>query len=299
MTRYVILGSTVMVALASESWSQEAAQAPRQPTTLDIRKYLLDHSPGVNPNDTVDTVKIGDPTKPVRKAGVSWYPSIETIKAAHEAGCDLLICHEPTFWEHAAPENSYRNKAPGAAKREYLEKTGMVILRAHDTWDRWPRDGIRDSWARFLDLGKPVYEKPDDPFRAIYAIKPQTLRDFARTLARKVRPLGDDSVQVMGDPDRIVRRPAIGVGCISPDEDAVKAGADVVIVCFDGASYWQARERLHEMGAAVITMEHGTTEMPGIESLCRHLAEKFPQVKFQYFADHPRPWTVRADEKLE
>lgn len=277
------------------AWPQQGSVGPRQPTTLDIRQYLLSRVPAVDPKDTVDTVKIGDPTRPVRKAGVCWYPSIETIKAAHRAGCDLLICHEPTFWEHAAPERSWRDKPPGIAKREFLEQTGMVILRVHDTWDRWPGVGIRDSWARFLGFGKPVHESGDDPFRAIYDIKPQKLHDFAREIAGKVKALGEDSVQVMGDPERIVSRPAIGVGCISPDRETVEAGADVVIVCFDGASYWQSRERLHEMGAAVITLEHGTTELPGMESLCRHLAEKFPQIKFEYFANHPRPWTARAE----
>jgi putative NIF3 family GTP cyclohydrolase 1 type 2 len=294
MTKAAILLALVVL---GTSWaaSQQAAQGSRQPNTLDIRDYLLSHSPGVDPKETVDTVKIGDPTRPVKKAGVCWYPSIETIKAAHEAGCDLLICHEPTFWEHAAPELSWRDKPPGKAKREFLEKSGMVVLRVHDTWDRWPEVGILDSWARFLGLQNPKPVPPGDPFRAIYQIRPQKLRDFARDIARRVKPLGEDSVQVMGDPDRIVRCPALGVGCISPDKETVDAGADVVIVCYDGASYWQSRERLHEMGAAVITLEHGTTEMPGIENLCRHLAEKFPQVQFQYLARHPRPWTVRAE----
>jgi len=89
---------SLVVLGASRGWSQEGSQMPRQPTTSDVRNYLLTHSPGVDPKNTVDTVKIGDPTRPVRKAGVCWYPSIETIKAAHEAGCDLLITHEPTFW---------------------------------------------------------------------------------------------------------------------------------------------------------------------------------------------------------
>ncbi len=297
MKTYALVFATALMFGSSAAFSQEASQTPRQPTTLDIRNHLLANCPEVDPKNTVDTVKIGDPTKPVKKAGVCWYPSIENIKAAHAAGCDLLICHEPTFWQHEAPEDHWRNKAPGKAKREFLEKTGMVILRVHDMWDRWPEIGIRDSWARFLGFGKPSYTRPGDPFRAIYPIEPQTLRDFARSLAKKVKPLGDDSVQVMGDPDRIVSRPAIGVGCISPDAETVEAGADVVIVCFDGASYWQARERLHEMGAAVITMEHGTTEMPGIENLCKYLAGKFPQVQFQYFAEHPRPWTVQAEAR--
>ena len=264
-------------------------------TTQDIREYLLSHSPWVDRERTVDTVKLGDSTRPIRKAGVCWFASIETIRAAQDAGCDLLVCHEPTFWDHAPAEAAWRDKEPGLSKRKLIEGTGMVVLRAHDTWDQWPGIGIRDSWATWLGLEKRVYASEGHNLYAVYEVPEQTLREFARYVAAKVRPLGEDSVQVLGDPNRKVRRPAVGVGCIGPDQPAVEHGADVLIVCYDGAPYWAVRERLCEFGAAVITLEHGTTEMPGLENLCKHLAERFPDVEFQYFAQHPRPWTVRPE----
>ena len=285
---FVIIGALVL----AQSASAETGSCGT--TTQGIREYLLSNSPWVDPDHTVDTVKIGDPSRAVDKAGVCWYASIETIRAAHEARCGLLICHEPTFWEHHAPETLWRDKAPGAAKREFLEQTGMVILRAHDTWDQWPEVGIRDSWAAFLGLGKRVYASADHNYHAIHEVPEQSLRQFARYVAARIEPLGEDSVRVMGAPDRPVRRVAVGVGCIGPDKECVEAGADVCLVCYDGASYWAVRERLHEMGAAVIAVEHGTSEMPGIENLARHLAQRFPRIAFHYLAEHPRPWTVRA-----
>jgi putative NIF3 family GTP cyclohydrolase 1 type 2 len=86
----------------------------------------------------------------------------------------------------------------------------------------------------------------------------------------------------------------LGVGCACPDQEMVEFGSDVLIVCFDGASYWSARARLAEMGVGVITVEHGTSEMWGMESLRDHLAEVFPEIDFVYLAEHPRTWTVRA-----
>jgi len=263
-------------------------------TTLDIRDYLISNSPWVNPDTTVDTVKMGDPTREVKKAAVCWYPALATIRAAHEAGCDLLITHEPTFWEHAAPELQWRDKAPGDVKRKFLEETGMVVLRAHDTWDNWPELGIRDSWAKGLGLTERVREGSSGHYHGLYAIEPQPLRQFAQYVADRIRPLGEDCVQVMGDPDKVVSRPSLGVGCIVPDKEMVDFGSDVLLMCFDGAAYWAQRERLYEMGAAIITVEHGTTEMWGLESLCKHLAEVFPGIEFQYFAEHPRTWTVRG-----
>lgn len=259
-------------------------------TTLDIREYLLSKSPWVDRDNTVDTVKIGDPTQPVKKAGVCWMPSIWDIRAAHKAGCDLLICHEPTFWEHAAPEQSWRDKEPGTTKRKFLEETGMVILRCHDAWDNWPEIGIRDSWAKALGFEKRVREGTSLRWHAMYEVPEQTLREFALYVAKRIERFGEDNVQVMGDPDMKVSRPAIGVGCATPDKEMADFGADVMIMCFDGASYWQKRERLAEMGVGIVTVEHGTSEMPGLESLRDHLAEVYPAIKFQYFAEHPRTW---------
>ena len=263
-------------------------------TTLDIHAYLMSKSPWVDPKNTVDTVKIGDPARAVRKAAVCWMPSIENIRAAHDAGCDLLVTHEPTFWEHAAPELSWRDKEPGATKRRFLEDAGMVILRVHDSWDNWPEIGIRDSWARGLGLTRRVAEGSVLRWHGMYDIPRQTLRAFAESIADRIRPLGEDSVQVIGDPDKVICRPSLGVGCGGPDREMVEMGSDALIVCYDGASYWSTRQRLAEMGVGIITVEHGTSEMWGIENLCAHLAEVFPGVEFEYFARHARTWTVRS-----
>ncbi len=299
LTRRQLMGAALAAALprSARAPSRSRNDQPREAcnavvTTKDIHEYLLANSPWVDRERTVDTVKSGDPSRPVRKAGVCWYPSIWDIRAAVAAGCDLLIAHEPTFWHHSQDEVPWRTRGPGAVKSRVLEESGLVILRAHDTWDNWPVDGIRDSWARFLGLGEPVQEGSELRWTALYGVEEQTLKHFARHVARRVRELGEEGIQVMGDPERVVRRVAVGVGCIVPDQEMVDAGADVLITCFDGASYWSHRERNAESGAAIITVEHGSSEMPGLMALRGHLAERFPSVEFIYIAEHPRTWTV-------
>ena len=263
--------------------------------TNDIRQHLLAEATWVNPERTVDTVKAGDPTREVKTVGVGWYASIYDLRAAAQLGCDLFITHEPTFWRHDADEDVRRSTAPHEAKAAFLDESGLVVLRCHDAWDNWPKIGIRDSWADWLGLGEPV-ALSDHPWHAAYAIEPQPLREFARYVAGKIAPLGEDSVQVLGDPERVVSRPAVGVGCGGPDKDMVEQGADVLIVCYDGAAYWHTRERLVELGAAVITVEHGTSEMPGMMNLAKYLEQTFGQLTVHYLDKHPRTWTVRADE---
>ena len=261
--------------------------------TNDIREHLLARAPWVDRGRTVDTVKAGDPAREVHTVGVGWVSSIENLRRAHELGCDLFITHEPTFWEHQAPECRYRTVEPGRTKQRFLDRTGMVVLRVHDIWDNWPGIGIRDSWAEGLGLTEFLAED-ETRWHAVYAIPETTLLEFARYVAGKVKVLGQDSVQVIGDPQMGVCRPALGVGCGGPDTDMIALGADVLLVCFDGASYWQARQRFAELGVGVITVEHGTSEMWGLENLARYLGQTFAALEVHYLDLHARPWTVMA-----
>ena len=54
------------------------------------------------------------------------------------------------------------------------------------------------------------------------------------------------------------------------------------------------RERLHELGAGIIVVEHGTSELWGMESLAAYVGDTFPELTVHYLDHHPRPWTVAA-----
>lgn len=261
----------------------------------DIREHLLSKSPWVDRNQTVDIVKAGDPFRDVHSVAVGWMPTIDNLRTAHELGCELFVAHEALFWDWMDPvaEQRFRSEEPGLTKQRFLDETGMVVLRVHDTWDRWPEIGVRDSWAKGLGFTNLVAENSERS-HAVYAIEETSLAELARYIAGRVKVLGQDSVQVMGDPSMKVSSPSLGAGCAGPNTDMIELGSDVLIVCFDGASYWECRERFVELGVGVITVEHGTSEMWGIENLARYLRETFPELSVHYLDRHPKPWTVLA-----
>ncbi|MCJ7624901.1 MAG: Nif3-like dinuclear metal center hexameric protein [Anaerolineaceae bacterium] len=261
--------------------------------TNDLLEYMIANSPWVDPEVTVDTLKFGDGSKPIRKVAVCWYPSIMNIQLAIEAECELLTTHEPTWWDHYDKPGGWREKGPGLKKTQMLAESGLVVARLHDTWDNWPQIGIRDSFARGIGLDKFIAEDKTR-WHAVYEIPEQTLSTFARYVARKVRPLGDDAVQVIGDPEMMVSRPSIGVGCGGPNEDMIELGSDVLIMCFDGASYWKERDRFAEQGVGVITLEHGTTEMWGMESLAEYIQSTWNELDVIYLDRHWKTWHVSA-----
>lgn len=259
-------------------------------TAQHILNHVLDQCPWVNRANTVDTVKHGDAGKPLHRIGVCWYPSLWTLRQAAELGCDGLVTHEPLWWDHWE-RGGWQEKPLAQGRLKVLEESGMVVLRLHDSWDAWPGLGIRDCFARGLGLTELLAESSDG-WHAMYRITPQPLRSLAEYVAAKVRPLGEDSVAVLGDPAQIVSRPSIGVGCYGPHEDMIAQGSDGLILTYDGASYWRDRQRLAEQGVGVIMLEHGTTEMWGIESLAGYLRQAFAGLDVRYLAGHERAWHV-------
>ena len=216
---------------------------------------------------------------------------MDNLRAAHRRGCDLFITHEPTFWSHSREERATGMDAPAILKQKFLEETEMVVLRVHDIWDPWPEIGIRDSWARGLGLKRPIAED-DRKYVAVFEIPERPLGMFAKDVAKKVRPLGQDTVWALGEPLWRISRPAIGTGCGNPGMEMVEKGADAFVVCDDGFSYWRQGEKFFEMGVGVVIVSHGTSEMWGIRNLARYLGETFPGLKMEYLDKHPRYWTV-------
>ncbi len=261
-------------------------------TAHEIHEHFLSNSPWVDRQKTVDTIKAGDASREVKKVAVGWMSTIYDLREAVKLGCDLFITHEPTFWEHAAPESKNRHAPGGKAKTELLEESGLIVMRCHDVWDAWPKIGIRDGWAAGLGLGE-VVGFSDDKWSAIYKMPETTLRKFAAHVLSKVKSIGQDSVQVMGDPDMKISRPCVGVGCYTPKIELLEKGADCFIGTFDGDwYYWETRERFVECGAAVITVEHGTTENWGMKNCADYVKQTWPGLEVHYLDLYPRPWTV-------
>ncbi len=261
-------------------------------TARQINQHLLKGCEWIGLDKTVDSFRSGDPDRPVSRVAVGWMATIYDLRRAVELGCELFVTHEPTFWEHWPPEGKYRDTPEGRPKAELLEKSGIAVLRCHDAWDKWPGIGIRDSWARGLDLSKEAGVSQDG-WSVMYEIEPTPLKAFARQVLEKVKPIGQDSVQAMGDPEMIVRRPCIGVGCYTPDLDLIDQGADCLIGNFDGNwYYWEKRERFVERGVGLLTVEHGCTEHWGMQNLAGYIRSTWPELTVHYLDLYPRPWTL-------
>lgn len=242
----------------------------------EMREYLVAQGDWVDPDKTVDRIIIGDPDKEVRRVLVTWIASFAAVRRSVEGGYDLLVTHEPTFWKHAREHEAFESSAQAREKRDYILTHGLTILRCHDLWDRFPGVGIPWAWGRFLGLGTRPAGIGANGYQHRYDIAPVSLEVFARQMARRTAAIGEPAVQVVGRPDQLVSKVGVGTGCGCNIAVYEEMGCDLSIVCDDGSVYWEGIQRAEDAGHAVIRVNHGTSEEPGMVTLTAYLNRTFP-----------------------
>ena len=66
----------------------------------EVVEYIIQKS-GVSPlKETCDKLKTGSMENEVHGIAVTFMATVEVIQKAIDAGVDLIITHEPTFYEH-------------------------------------------------------------------------------------------------------------------------------------------------------------------------------------------------------
>ena len=117
-------------------------------------------------SDTVDTFKAGNPDIPVTGIAVTMMATLDVLQRAAAAGDNLIITHEPTFFDHldTADQLPEKDNDPVLTeKRQFIEKHGLVIWRFHDHWHARTPDGIETGmvhalgWEKFQDSTQSVF----------------------------------------------------------------------------------------------------------------------------------------------
>ena len=270
---------------------------------VEIDQHMRAVGAWVDWSQTVDTFKSGDPNVNVRGIAVAWQSQWPTLKAAHAAGCNLFVTHEPTFYTHRDDDPARLADAHAEAKRAWLAETGMVVYRCHDVWDVMPAHGIRDSWARGLGLEGPPLAEDERRWYGLFAVTRQTVQNLAQDFAARLSAIGQDQVQVVGDPTHTVNRLAIGTGaaCRVPDmaqlRDEDGRYPDALLVTDDGMSFWRDGSWALDRGLPLLVVNHATAEEWGMRSLADYLRAQFPGVSVNHFPQGCQYRSIRARDK--
>lgn len=296
VTRATGAAAAVMAGARITGLAQTAGQD--DPVTADkLLEFFFSKASWIKRETTVDRVIAGDAKKPLHKVLVAWMPSLAVVEYAIKGGYDLLLTHEPTYYDHRdyLTNPDELKKVPIAVqKKKLIDESGLVIIRNHDVWDVFPEIGIPFAWARFLGFEGPPAQIGGGNYMHRYDIAPVSFDEFAKRIAGRCAKGGEPALQICGRGDQVISKVGIGTGCATNLPIFQFMGCDVAIVCDDGTIYWKQLQQAADEGYPFIRIHHGTSEVPGMESLAQYVRKNFPALQVDYLPQTPIFRTVTA-----
>jgi len=166
-----------------------------------------------------DAFKAGKPDTPVRGIATTGMSTFDVLRRAASAWKNLVITHEPTFYNDRDVTTALQSDPIYLAKQRFIAGHDLVVWRFHDHAHRLRPDPLVAGSARAL--GWTEYASPDDP--RVYVLPSTTLGELAAVVARR---LNDRAIRIVGDPEMKVSRVALGPGYDIP---VLTASVDVSV----------------------------------------------------------------------
>ena len=134
---------------------------------------------------TCDTIKAGSPDKELHKVAVTMFATVDTVRRAKEWGADMLIVHEPTYYDHM---EVVKEETPVIkAKRELIEGSGITVYRYHDRMHHREIDQIPEGEIHYLGLKGKTEKTPYSASYLFTSDEPITAMELAERMESTCR----------------------------------------------------------------------------------------------------------------
>ena len=232
--------------------------------------------------NTCDTLKAGDPESEVQKAAVTMFATPEVIRAARDWGAQLIVTHEPTFYDHM--DVKMAGDPVTAAKEQLLRESGLAVWRFHDHPHVKRYDLISEGGVRALGLEGEWINGGAFGRNRFRLAAPLTAREVGRRIEKG---MGAARVRVCGAVDAPCQNLGLCFG--SPGELlSTLRRPDVDILLVGEACEWQVGEYARDaaqlgFNKALIIIGHVASEKEGMRLLAERLPALCPGVESRYF----------------
>jgi len=237
--------------------------------------------PGAPFPDTVDTIKAGDPSQEITGIVITFLATCEAIEQAVQLGANLIITHEPTFYNHLDATDWLSQHPSYIAKRQLIEKSGVVIWRFHDYLHSLPPDS---TFMGLLEtLNWETNGSSEHPYTC--SIQPMTLLELGAWVKKQ---LGLQTVRVVGDLTSKCERIALLPGFPPAEFQMGSLGVANADVLITGEIHeWEVTEYVRDatyLGykKGLLVIGHAASEEPGLKRIIPWLEERLPGVTIRF-----------------
>jgi putative NIF3 family GTP cyclohydrolase 1 type 2 len=240
------------------------AAGETRPTARDV-VALIQKQVGVPwRTETVDTFKAGSPDTPVTGIATTFMATMDVLERAAASGKNLIITHEPVFYNHLDQTKDFKGDAVLADKQAFIEKHGLIIWRFHDHWHMRKPDGILVGVT--ASLGWQKFRRSERP--PLYVVPETTVERMAADVRDRLKIR---TLRVVGDPRLKVTKAGIAAGASGPEMHlAMLRRDDVEVLLIGEVPEWETISYVRDAAAqgkhkALILMGHVPSEEPGMD----------------------------------
>jgi putative NIF3 family GTP cyclohydrolase 1 type 2 len=243
----------------------------------------------VIPN-TVDVIKEGDPKTEVTGIVTCMFATMGVLKQAVARHCNLIIAHEPLYYNHRDETNMLQNDPVFTEKKRFINDNKLVIWRFHDYIHSIRPDGIETGMVN--KLGWKKYEVNGSTNQ--FVIPESTLLDLLKNL-KQVFP--KNAFYVIGNPDLKVKNIRYAAGAPGSARHIKLLEDDNVDVVVAGeAQQWETYEYMRDAvdqgrKKAIIFLGHINSEEAGMDYCCTWLKTFIKDVPVNYVECGPSFWS--------
>ena len=229
---------------------------------------------------TCDVIKAGDPNKELKRVAVTMFATVDTVRKAQKWGADMLIVHEPTYYDHF---EEIDNLPVVVAKRKLIEESGITIYRYHDYMHHRDVDQIPEGEIYYLGL-KGKVEKT--PYSASYLFTVDTPITALEIASKMENELGIKRVRIAGTRDKKSTKIALCFGTPAGVFELL-CDENVEMVLTGEACEWKLAEYARDadalgMNKTLIVMGHIGSERDGMRLLAKRLSESHTDFETRY-----------------
>jgi putative NIF3 family GTP cyclohydrolase 1 type 2 len=257
-------------------------------TAAEAIQRIQKHYPAAPPN-TVDTVKAGEPSTLVTGIATTFLDTMDVLREANRRGANLVITHEPTFYNHLDDTSFFADDPVFREKLAFIQQHRMVVFRLHDAIHLASPDHIA---TRFIqEVGWQNYMVGGNP--SLVTIPKTTLLKLSRDLAAK---LDAQTLRLVGDPNLEVTRVAIRLGAAGLQKQVTALRGDVEVLLAGEAAEWETVEYVRDASAqgrhkALILMGHEVSEEAGMKQCAEDLRPLFPNLSVIHIPTGQAMWS--------
>lgn len=239
--------------------------------------------------ETVDNIKVGSGETKVTGIATTFMATMDVLQKAVDENCNLIITHEPTFYNHFDNQELLKNDEVQSAKLKFIKEHNLTIFRFHDHIHMTSPDGITEGivdkmkWQSFR-IGKSNQ----------FTIPPTTLKSLTNEMATI---FNSDIIRAVGDPGLEVTKVHFILGAAGSGAhfNAFK-NEDFDVLVIGEAREWETIPYVKDAAAmnmkkGLIVLGHADSEEAGMKYCADWLSEFVTEVPIKFIPAGNPFWT--------